>query len=331
MPRRPCKESRRAFRAAGATVVAPDATPYSPPMHAPRSDHPSASPEPSIAELIAARPHLADARDGRAAAGGRAAERDRRRARHARPGSIRRRHHARAHRALAAALGEAGSDAHIHYAVKANDHLAVLRAVRRARAPAPTWSAAASCCGPARPAFPPGASCSPASARARANCASRSPRTSRQINVESAEELDMLSAHRRPHGAHGAGRAAHQPGRRRRHARQDQHRPGARQVRHPVSPTPPRSMPAPPRCRASQPVGLAVHIGSQVLSRRAVSRRLRAGSPSWCAALRAAGHAGRHGGLRRRPRHRLPRRAGGPPGGARRRHPRDASAGSDVG
>ena len=52
-----------------------------------------------------------------------------------------------------------------------------------------------------------------------------------QINVESAEELAMLSPLARGMGRRPGG-AARQPGRRRRHPRQDHHRPGGQQVRH---------------------------------------------------------------------------------------------------
>ena len=55
-----------------------------------------------------------------------------------------------------------------------------------------------------------------------------------QFNVESAQELRRIARARRRHGPDGAGGPAHQPGRRRRHAREDQHRPQARQVRHPL-------------------------------------------------------------------------------------------------
>ena len=74
------------------------------------------------------------------------------------------------YRSLTAALADAGLDAHVHYAVKANDQLAVLRRVRPPKARAPMWSAKANCAVRARPASRPIASCSPASAKPRANC-----------------------------------------------------------------------------------------------------------------------------------------------------------------
>jgi hypothetical protein len=77
--------------------------------------------------------------------------------------------------ALRAALAESGlGHAHIHYAVKANDHLAILAIM--AAGPAPTSSAPASFCGPARSAFRRPASFSRASARRWATFGWRSPR-----------------------------------------------------------------------------------------------------------------------------------------------------------
>ena len=120
------------------------------------------TPEPTTAELIAARPHLAmHAMDGLVmddvplnaiadAAGT--------------PIWVYSAATMRAAIVLAAALTDAGLDAQIHYAVKANDRLAVLRLFAR-RALAPTWSARANSAARAPPAFRPATSCSPALAR----------------------------------------------------------------------------------------------------------------------------------------------------------------------
>ena len=149
------------------------------------------TPEPSIAELIAARPHLTmHAMDGLViddvplnriadAAGT--------------PtwvysaASIRRRY-----RSLTAALTDAGLDAHVHYAVKANDRLAVLRLFDKEGAGADVVSE-----GELRRAREAGI---PAD-RIVFSGVGKSPRELRlaleegiaQINVESAEELDMLA------------------------------------------------------------------------------------------------------------------------------------------
>ncbi len=93
-------------------------------MHAPQPDHPTGIAEPSIAELIAARPHLTmHAMDGLVMDGvplARVADALGTPVWVYSAGAIRARY-----RALAGALD--GLGAHIHYAVKANDHLAVLR------------------------------------------------------------------------------------------------------------------------------------------------------------------------------------------------------------
>jgi diaminopimelate decarboxylase len=150
------------------------------------------SPEPSIAELIAARPHLRmHAMDGLTmedvplarisdAAGT--------------PtwvysaGTIRSRY-----RALTGALRDAGLDAHVHYAVKANDHLAVLALLGREGAGADVVSEGELL--RARAAGIP-------ASRIVYSGVGKTERELRlaltedigQINVESAEELRMLSA-----------------------------------------------------------------------------------------------------------------------------------------
>ena len=150
------------------------------------------SPDPSLSELIAARPHLhAHARDGLVledvplhaiadAAGtpiwvySAATLRDR-------------------YRALAAALTDAGLDAHVHYAVKANDHLAILSLLGREGAGADVVSE-----GELRRARAAGI---PAAAIVYSGVG-KTERELRlalaedigQINVESVEELRMLSA-----------------------------------------------------------------------------------------------------------------------------------------
>ena len=138
-----------------------------------------------------------------------------------------------------------------------------------------------------------------------------------QINVESAEELDMLSAL-----AAGMGRTARialrvNPDVDAAHPRQDLHRPRRRQVRHPLGRRRralcPRRQPA--RHPADRP-GDAYRQPDPVA--RAVPRRLCPHRRAGHRAARRRPH-GRDGGLRRRPRHPLPRRAGAQPGRPRRR------------
>ena len=188
------------------------------------------TPEPTAAELIAARPHLAmHAMDGlmiddvplnaiaddvgtpvwvySAAA-------------------MRRRY-----RMLAEALTAAGLDAHIHYAMKANDRLAVLRLFAAEGAGADVVSE-----GELRRAREAGI----AADRIVFSGVGKSERELRlalaediaQINVESAEELDMLSALATGMGRTAPRGAARQSGCRCRHPRQDHHGPRAGQVRH---------------------------------------------------------------------------------------------------
>ena len=149
-------------------------------------------PDPSIAELIAARPHLAmHARDGLLIEGVPL---------HAiadavgtptwviSAGSIRSRLDA-----LRAALDGAGLAARIHYAVKANDHLAILRLVSNARAGADVVSG-----GELKRALLAGIDAAHVvfSGVGKAEWELRLALESGvgQINVESAEELAMLSA-----------------------------------------------------------------------------------------------------------------------------------------
>ena len=81
------------------------------------------------------------------------------------------------YRALACALKDAGLDAHPHYAVKANDHLAVL-SLLAGEGGAPTWSAKESFARPDSPVSPRATSCFPGSASRSASCASPWRRTS---------------------------------------------------------------------------------------------------------------------------------------------------------
>src|SRR5579872_6972036 len=159
------------------------------------------TPEPDITELIAARPHLAmHAMDGlmmdgvplRAIADAAGTPTFVYSAM-----SMRRRY-----RALAASLGDAGLDAHIHYAMKANDRLAVLRLFAREGAGVDVVSE-----GELRRAREAGI---PASRIVFSGVGKRVRELEyalaediAQINVESAEELDMLSA-----VADGMGRTA---------------------------------------------------------------------------------------------------------------------------
>jgi diaminopimelate decarboxylase len=149
------------------------------------------TPEPDIAELIATRPHLAmHAMDGLLMDGvplHRIADAVGTPTWVYSASSMRRRYHA-----LATALSEAGLDAHVHYAVKANDRLAVLRLFATENAGADVVSE-----GEFRRAREAGI---PAG-RIVFSGVGKSERELRlalagdiaQINVESAEELNMLS------------------------------------------------------------------------------------------------------------------------------------------
>jgi diaminopimelate decarboxylase len=163
-------------------------------MHAsqpdqPTHDHETGSAEPSVAELIAARPHLTmHAMDGLVMDGvplARVADALGTPVWVYSAGAIRARY-----RALAGALD--GLGAHIHYAVKANDHLAVLRVLAAEGAGADVVSggellrALAAGVAPGRVVFS-GVGKSPAELRLALE------REIGQINVESTEELDMLA------------------------------------------------------------------------------------------------------------------------------------------
>lgn len=153
---------------------------------------PAETPDPSIAELIAARPQLAmHAMDGLLLDGvplNQVADD------HGTPTWVYSAATMRArYRALATALTAAGLDAHIHYAIKANDHLALLRLFGREGAGADVVSEGelrrARAAGiPGRRIVFSGVGKSPAELRLalREDIA--------QLNVESAEELAMLSA-----------------------------------------------------------------------------------------------------------------------------------------
>ena len=158
------------------------------------SPDPSVDPssDPSVGELIAARPMLArHAMDGLLIEGVPLAAIA---AALSTPtwvygaGTIRARY-----RALAAALGAAGLPAHIHFAVKANDRLAILRLLGAEGAGADVVSlgeiarARAAGIAPAHIVFS-GVGKTPAELRAALAAGIA------QINVESAEELDMLGA-----------------------------------------------------------------------------------------------------------------------------------------
>ena len=150
------------------------------------------SPEPSLSELIAARPHLrAHARDGLMmedvplhavadAAGTPAWVYS--------AGALRGRY-----RALTGALKDAGLDAHVHYAVKANDHLAILSLLGREGAGADVVSE-----GELRRAraagIPPDKIVYSGVGKTERELRLALNEGIGQINVESVEELRMLSA-----------------------------------------------------------------------------------------------------------------------------------------
>ena len=214
----------------------------------------------------------------------------------------------------------AGLAARVHYAVKANDHLAVLRLMaqggagrrrgqRRRTAPRPAGRH------PARPhrvlrrrqgrVGDAARARRPASARS----TSRAPRSWRCSPAVAAR-----------HGPDRAGRAAHQPGRR--SPAPTPRSPPAGPRTSSASPTTrrPRSMPMPPGCRGSSRSGsrcISAARSSPWRPYRAAYRPRRRARPRPCA---RAGHTVRIGGLRRRPRHRLSRRAGAAARGVRRRH-----------
>jgi diaminopimelate decarboxylase len=245
------------------------------------------APEPDIAELIAARPHLTmHAMDGLMMDGvplRAIADQVGTPSFVYSAASMRRRY-----RMLAASLGKAGLDAHIHYAVKANDRLAVLRLFAREGAGADVVSE-----GELRRAREAGI---PAS-RIVFSGVGKSVRELRlaleediaQINVESAEELDMLSA-----VADGMGSTARIALRVNPDVDAGTHAKittGRAQDKFGI---PYADAAALYRRAASlpglQPVGIAVHIGSQILS-MAPYRDAYARVAELVRTLRAAGHA----------------------------------------
>jgi diaminopimelate decarboxylase len=222
-------------------------------------DHPA----PTAADLIAARPHLSThAMDGLLIEDvplNRIADEVRTPTWVYSAASMRRRY-----RMLSAALGDAGLDAHIHYAVKANDRLAVLRLFAGEGAGADVVSG-----GELRRAREAGITAD----RIVFSGVGKSDRELRlaltedisQINVESAEELEMLSAL-----AAGMGRTARVALRINPDVDAGTHSKittGRAQDKFGI---PYAEAAALYRRAASlpglQPVGLAVHIGSQVLS-----------------------------------------------------------------
>ncbi len=84
--------------------------------------------------------------------------------------------------------------------------------------------AAASCSAACAPAFPPTASCSPASARPTPRSTRRWTSASGSSTSSRATSCSLLAAHRAPARRDRAGRRAHQSRRRRGHAREDLHR-----------------------------------------------------------------------------------------------------------
>ncbi len=228
----------------------------------------------------------------------------------------------RRYRMLAGALTDAGLDAHVHYAMKANDRLAVLRLFAAEGAGADVVSE-----GELRRAREAGI---PAD-RIVFSGVGKSERELRlalaediaQINVESAEELDMLSAL-----AAAMGRTARVALRVNPDVDAGTHAKittGRAQDKFGI----PYADAVPLYRRAAelpgiQPVGLATHIGSQILSLAPYRAAYRTpGRPGACAARgRPAGQRRR---LRRRPRHPVSRRTGATACRARRRDPRRAA------
>ena len=130
-------------------------------------------------------------------------------------------------------------------------------------------------------------SSSRASARASGSCAWRSPRTSRR-STSRARRSWTCSPAWPPSRAHRARGAARQPGRGRRHPREDHHRPGAQQIRHRVGATRPPSTPAPPRLPASSRRARGPYRQPDPLRSRPTAPPSPA-SRNWSRALRAAG------------------------------------------
>ena len=159
-------------------VVAPDRVSYE---------------EPSIAELIAARPAFAHACDGWPAIRGYAAGANRAAA-HGTPTWVYGAATLRGRYPPAGLVPRLPGVA-IHYAVKANDHLAVLSRYWRRKAPALTWSAAANYCAPCMPDFQPDKIVFSGVGKSADELRLALNHGIGQINVESPEELDLLSQH----------------------------------------------------------------------------------------------------------------------------------------
>ena len=214
-----------------------------------------------------------------------------------------RRHHAPPRGGLSGAL-QAGLDAHIHYAVKANDHLAVLRVFARGRRRCGRGQRAANCCRAREAGIPPARIVFSGVGKTGRRTTPRTDRGHRADQRRKRRGTGHALGRRRRHRADGAGRAAGQPGRGCRHAREDQHRARGQQVRHPRMPTRGAVRSGRRPARASRRSGLRVHIGSQV-SRLRPYRAAFARLAELVRALRARRPCGVVRGLRRRPRHRL--------------------------
>ena len=96
-------------------------------------------------------------------------------------------------RALTGALAGAGLAASVHFAVKANTNLAVLRTLA-AEGPAPTWSARASCWRARAAGIPPSAIVFSGVGKTERELRLALAEDIVQINAESAEEAEVLSA-----------------------------------------------------------------------------------------------------------------------------------------
>ena len=168
------------------------------------------------------------------------------------------------YRALTAAMADAGLDVQVHYAVKANDSRAVLPCSRQG-AGADVVSGGELL--KARAGRHPGQPHRLFRRRqVRAGTAPRAVRGHRPDQRRKRRGTGDAVRPRRCLGRHGAGRAAGQPGRRRGHQRQDRDRPRRATNSASPTPTPPRSTPARPPCPGIEPIGLATHIGSQILA-----------------------------------------------------------------
>ena len=227
---------------------------------------------------------------------------------------------------LKAAHGRAG--AHIHYAMKANDHLAVLRLFAAGRLRRRRGERRRTAPRPRRRHRSRRASSSPASARpsaksrlALAEDIAPDQRRKRRPNWRRSPPSPPPWA--APPALRCASTRTSMPARTPRS-------PPARRRTSSASPLlmPPRSMRTPPSLPGVEPVGLALHLGSQIRS-MAPYRAAFARAAELVRTLRAAGRDRAAHGLRRRLRHRLPRRADCLPGRARGGDARGVRAGSD--